>query len=121
MNFRHEIRIFMSRFFPAVRLTAAGLFRLARRIPRIDRAAAGAVLPVQHPVEHGSGTSDAGLDRHSADGAIAAARPALHAGVTIPYPDAFIIDLQHPMGADLQADAATGAGIPIDLQRNDIF
>jgi len=62
---------------------------------RIDCAAAGAVLPVQHPVNHRRGLpTDAGLGRHSAGRAIAAECPALHAGIAIPYPDAFPVDLQ---------------------------
>jgi hypothetical protein len=108
-------------FYPADRSTAAGLSRLSRRALRIDRAAASPVLPVQHPVDHRRGASDAGLDRHGAGRAIAAARPALHAGVAIPYPDAFFIDQEHPVGTDLQADAAPGARIPVDLQRNHIL
>jgi len=106
---------------PTTPSTATGSLGLAcRRILRIDDAAAGGALPVQHPVDHRGGASDAGLNGNGADRAIAAARPAFHAGIAIQDADTSFSDLQHPMGADLQARAAAGALIRIDHQRDHI-
>ena len=90
--------------------------RFRRGILRIDDAAAGVILPIQHPVDDPGGASDTGLDGHGADGAISAAGPAFHTGIAIPDADPFLIEEQYLVGADLRTRAAPRTQLRVDPQ-----
>ena len=78
-------------------------------------------MPAEHPVDDGRSTSHAGLDEHGVDRAIPATSPAFHAGVAIGDVDSFVVEGKNPMGANLQAHAATRAFIGAYFKSNHVL
>jgi hypothetical protein len=71
--------------------------------------------------EDGGGAADALVDLDGPERAVFLAGAAFHAPVPVGDPDLVTVLFKYPVGADLQASAATGAFILIVPQRHDIF
>jgi hypothetical protein len=82
-------------------------------------AAAISAAP-QGSTNNAGGATDPGPHRERPEGAVTAAGPAFHTGITVCNGNLSIIEGKNTVGADLGAAATTDAFSIIELQRNNV-
>jgi hypothetical protein len=72
-------------------------------------------------LQYGLGTAHAGFDGDRAEGAIALASSALHAGIPIRHKHLSIFLFKYGLRTNIQADSAIPASLCAKIQRHDIL
>jgi hypothetical protein len=92
-----------------------------RRVLRIDSTAASGNIPPQHAIDDCGGAAHTCLYGYRSHGTVAAACPALHAGIPVPDLHVLAVHPQDLMGADIEAHPTADALGFIEPKGYDVF